>query len=51
MISQYCNRLVECCVPQACGPYYDNPYISPEMYNLAISLIQSFDEMEGKESR
>uniref|UniRef100_UPI0037E94C75 ATP-dependent RNA helicase TDRD9 n=1 Tax=Semicossyphus pulcher TaxID=241346 RepID=UPI0037E94C75 len=29
-------------------PY--DPYISVEMYNLAISLIQSFDEMEGKDS-
>lgn len=51
MVSQYWNHLVECCVPQAQGPHYDNPYVSPEMYNLAISLIQRFDEMEGKESR
>ncbi|XP_010770757.1 putative ATP-dependent RNA helicase TDRD9, partial [Notothenia coriiceps] len=29
----------------------DDPYISVEMYNLAISLIQSFDELEGKGSR
>ncbi|XP_019940808.2 ATP-dependent RNA helicase TDRD9 isoform X2 [Paralichthys olivaceus] len=29
----------------------DDPYISVEMYNLAISLIQSFDELEGKDSR
>uniref|UniRef100_A0AAQ5XR48 ATP-dependent RNA helicase TDRD9 n=1 Tax=Amphiprion ocellaris TaxID=80972 RepID=A0AAQ5XR48_AMPOC len=28
----------------------DDPRITPEMYNLAISLIQSFDEMEGKDS-
>ncbi|XP_029900943.1 ATP-dependent RNA helicase TDRD9 isoform X2 [Myripristis murdjan] len=27
----------------------DEPHISEQMYNLAISLIQSFDEMEGKE--
>lgn len=51
MVSQYWNHLVECCVPQVQGPNYDNPSISPEMYNLAISLIQRFDEMEGKESR
>ncbi|XP_029316166.1 LOW QUALITY PROTEIN: ATP-dependent RNA helicase TDRD9 [Cottoperca gobio] len=29
--------------------YLDDPYISLEMYNIAISLIQSFDEMEGKD--
>ncbi|KAG7511385.1 ATP-dependent RNA helicase TDRD9 [Solea senegalensis] len=29
----------------------DDPSISFEMYNLAISLIQRFDELEGKESR
>ncbi|XP_034077841.1 ATP-dependent RNA helicase TDRD9 [Gymnodraco acuticeps] len=28
----------------------DDPHISVEMYNLAISLIQSFDELEGKGS-
>uniref|UniRef100_A0A3Q3WZZ5 ATP-dependent RNA helicase TDRD9 n=1 Tax=Mola mola TaxID=94237 RepID=A0A3Q3WZZ5_MOLML len=32
-------------------PHTDDPHISVEMYNLAISLIQSFDEFEGKESR
>ncbi|XP_053191129.1 ATP-dependent RNA helicase TDRD9 [Scomber japonicus] len=32
------------------APHPDDPYISPEIYNLAISLIQSFDEMEGKDS-
>ncbi|KAK2826057.1 hypothetical protein Q5P01_020271 [Channa striata] len=31
-------------------PHVDDPHISVEMYNLAISLIQSFDEMEGKDS-
>ncbi|XP_070776590.1 ATP-dependent RNA helicase TDRD9 [Enoplosus armatus] len=31
-------------------PHLDDPHISVEMYNLAISLIQSFDEMEGKDS-
>ncbi|XP_044023708.1 ATP-dependent RNA helicase TDRD9 isoform X3 [Siniperca chuatsi] len=31
-------------------PHIDDPHISVEMYNLAISLIQSFDEMEGKDS-
>ncbi|XP_022606674.1 ATP-dependent RNA helicase TDRD9 [Seriola dumerili] len=31
--------------------HIDDPHISVEMYNLAISLIQSFDEMEGKDSR
>ncbi|XP_042356788.1 ATP-dependent RNA helicase TDRD9 [Plectropomus leopardus] len=30
--------------------HLDDPFISVEMYNLAISLIQSFDEMEGKDS-
>lgn len=33
------------------SPHLDDPHISVEMYNLAISLIQSFDEMEGKDSR
>ncbi|XP_028294843.1 ATP-dependent RNA helicase TDRD9 [Gouania willdenowi] len=28
----------------------ENPHISEEMYDLAISLIQSFDEMEGKDT-
>uniref|UniRef100_A0A674NJD8 ATP-dependent RNA helicase TDRD9 n=1 Tax=Takifugu rubripes TaxID=31033 RepID=A0A674NJD8_TAKRU len=28
------------------GPHYDHPSISLEMYNVAISLIQSFDELE-----
>uniref|UniRef100_A0A4W6FKY9 ATP-dependent RNA helicase TDRD9 n=1 Tax=Lates calcarifer TaxID=8187 RepID=A0A4W6FKY9_LATCA len=28
------------------SPHLDDPHISVEMYNLAISLIQSFDEME-----
>uniref|UniRef100_A0A4W6FL00 ATP-dependent RNA helicase TDRD9 n=1 Tax=Lates calcarifer TaxID=8187 RepID=A0A4W6FL00_LATCA len=32
------------------SPHLDDPHISVEMYNLAISLIQSFDEMEGKDS-
>ncbi|XP_054469828.1 ATP-dependent RNA helicase TDRD9 [Anoplopoma fimbria] len=30
--------------------HLEEPHISVEMYNLAISLIQSFDEMEGKDS-
>lgn len=38
-------------VQQVKLPHVDCPGISVEMYNLAISLIQSFDEMEGKESR
>ncbi|XP_041827179.1 ATP-dependent RNA helicase TDRD9 [Melanotaenia boesemani] len=32
------------------SPCPDDPYISAEMYNLAISLIQRFDEIEGKDS-
>ncbi|XP_068195445.1 ATP-dependent RNA helicase TDRD9 [Antennarius striatus] len=32
------------------APDFNNPNISFEMYNLAINLIQSFDEMEGKDS-
>ncbi|XP_034531835.1 ATP-dependent RNA helicase TDRD9 [Notolabrus celidotus] len=32
------------------SPYPEDPHISVEMYDLAISLIQSFDEMEGKDS-
>ncbi|XP_038584819.1 ATP-dependent RNA helicase TDRD9 isoform X1 [Micropterus salmoides] len=31
-------------------PHLDDPHISVEVYNLAISLIQGFDEMEGKDS-
>ncbi|XP_071383843.1 ATP-dependent RNA helicase TDRD9 [Centroberyx affinis] len=34
---------------RAQSPQLDDPNISVEMYNLAISLIQSFDEMEGKD--
>uniref|UniRef100_A0A4W6FK58 ATP-dependent RNA helicase TDRD9 n=1 Tax=Lates calcarifer TaxID=8187 RepID=A0A4W6FK58_LATCA len=30
------------------SPHLDDPHISVEMYNLAISLIQSFDEMEAE---
>ncbi|XP_034157962.2 ATP-dependent RNA helicase TDRD9 isoform X1 [Pangasianodon hypophthalmus] len=30
-------------------PLPDDPYITVEMYNVAVSLIQSFDEMETKE--
>uniref|UniRef100_A0AAY4CCJ2 ATP-dependent RNA helicase TDRD9 n=1 Tax=Denticeps clupeoides TaxID=299321 RepID=A0AAY4CCJ2_9TELE len=29
----------------------DNPSISVEMYNVAVSLIQNFDEMEAKDHR
>lgn len=29
----------------------DDPCISWELYNLALSLIQSFDELEGRDSR
>ncbi|XP_051801542.1 ATP-dependent RNA helicase TDRD9 [Acanthochromis polyacanthus] len=37
--------------PYRVEPHHpDDPRITPEMYNLAISLIQSFDEMEGKNS-
>lgn len=43
--------MCEFCVHQGALPHVDDPRISVEMYNLAISLIQSFDEMEGKESR
>lgn len=28
-----------------------DPYITEEMYNVAVSLIQSFDEMEAKDHR
>ncbi|XP_047466283.1 ATP-dependent RNA helicase TDRD9 isoform X2 [Mugil cephalus] len=31
------------------SPHPDDPNISTEMYNVAISLIHSFDEMEGKD--
>ncbi|XP_035529737.1 ATP-dependent RNA helicase TDRD9 [Morone saxatilis] len=42
------HRLFPCRVEL---PHIDDPHITVEMYNLAISLIQSFDEMEGKDSR
>uniref|UniRef100_A0A8K9X4T3 ATP-dependent RNA helicase TDRD9 n=1 Tax=Oncorhynchus mykiss TaxID=8022 RepID=A0A8K9X4T3_ONCMY len=29
----------------------DDPYITVEMYNVAVSLIQSFDELEAKDQR
>ncbi|XP_028251594.1 ATP-dependent RNA helicase TDRD9 [Parambassis ranga] len=32
------------------APYSDDPRIPADMYNLAISLIKSFDETEGKDS-
>ncbi|XP_070836021.1 ATP-dependent RNA helicase TDRD9 [Chaetodon trifascialis] len=31
-------------------PHVSEPHISVEMYDLAIRLIQSFDELEGKDS-
>ncbi|KAM8737457.1 ATP-dependent RNA helicase TDRD9 isoform 2-T2 [Acanthopagrus schlegelii] len=31
-------------------PHIDDPNIPVEMYSLAVSLIQSFDEMEGRDS-
>ncbi|XP_068615221.1 ATP-dependent RNA helicase TDRD9-like, partial [Brachionichthys hirsutus] len=31
-------------------PHADDPRISAEMYNLAISLIQSFEEVEGRDA-
>ncbi|XP_047202025.1 ATP-dependent RNA helicase TDRD9 isoform X2 [Girardinichthys multiradiatus] len=31
------------------SPYPDDLMISPKMYDLAISLIQNFDEIEGKD--
>ncbi|XP_055087287.1 ATP-dependent RNA helicase TDRD9 [Periophthalmus magnuspinnatus] len=30
-------------------PQPDDPFISVDMYNIAVSLIQSFDEVEGKD--
>ncbi|KAM6912257.1 ATP-dependent RNA helicase TDRD9 [Xenentodon cancila] len=33
------------------SPSPDDPNISPDMYNLAVGIIQSFDAMEGKDSR
>ncbi|XP_072313542.1 ATP-dependent RNA helicase TDRD9 [Eucyclogobius newberryi] len=35
---------------RAMPPHPDDPQISVDMYNIAISLIQSFDEVEGKDS-
>ncbi|KAL4656333.1 putative ATP-dependent RNA helicase TDRD9 [Arapaima gigas] len=32
-------------------PNPEDPTITPEMYNVALSLIQSFDEMEAKDRR
>uniref|UniRef100_A0A3B4A746 ATP-dependent RNA helicase TDRD9 n=1 Tax=Periophthalmus magnuspinnatus TaxID=409849 RepID=A0A3B4A746_9GOBI len=32
-------------------PQPDDPFISVDMYNIAVSLIQSFDEVEGKDCR
>lgn len=43
--------LLRLCLDQVESPHPDDPYISPEMYNLAMSLIQSFDEMESKNFR
>ncbi|KAM3595501.1 uncharacterized protein V6R79_024411 [Siganus canaliculatus] len=31
-------------------PHVDDPHITPEMYSLAVSLIQSFDDLESKDS-
>lgn len=39
------------CVQQEDRLNADEPHISKEMYDVAIGLIQSFDEMEGEESR
>uniref|UniRef100_A0A3Q3A8T5 ATP-dependent RNA helicase TDRD9 n=1 Tax=Kryptolebias marmoratus TaxID=37003 RepID=A0A3Q3A8T5_KRYMA len=41
------HRFLPCRVKKL---FYD-PSISPEMYNLAINLIQSFDEMESRDFR
>lgn len=43
--------IIDLCVHQWEMPHTDDPHITKDMYNLAIGLIQSFDEMEGKESR
>ncbi|XP_076014599.1 ATP-dependent RNA helicase TDRD9 [Genypterus blacodes] len=37
------------CVRQVVSAHSEDPYISVEMYNVAIGLIQSFDELEEKE--
>ncbi|KAM9777467.1 ATP-dependent RNA helicase TDRD9 [Neosynchiropus ocellatus] len=33
------------------SPHMEEPYVSEEMYELAVNLIRSLDEMEGEESR
>ncbi len=39
------------CVCQVDLTFPVDPCITEEMYNVAVSLIQSFDEMEAKDQR
>ena len=39
------------CVLQVDSPHPDSPLITVEMYNIAVGLIQRFDEMEAKDER
>lgn len=45
-----CHRAV-LCPSQVEWGHADDPHISPNMYDLAISLIQSFDEVEAGDHR
>lgn len=39
------------CVCEVDMSFPGDPYITAEMYNVAVSLIQNFDEMETKQQR
>ncbi|XP_018582855.2 ATP-dependent RNA helicase TDRD9 [Scleropages formosus] len=45
----YLDDLHSLCPHRVVNPSPEDPTIAPEMYNLAISLIQSFDKMEAKD--
>uniref|UniRef100_A0A8C9WQN2 ATP-dependent RNA helicase TDRD9 n=1 Tax=Scleropages formosus TaxID=113540 RepID=A0A8C9WQN2_SCLFO len=47
----YLDDLHSLCPHRVVNPSPEDPTIAPEMYNLAISLIQSFDKMEAKDWR
>nr|XP_057945957.1 ATP-dependent RNA helicase TDRD9 isoform X2 [Doryrhamphus excisus] len=46
----YLDDLQHLCLYSLDSAHLDDPHISAEMYDLAISLIQSFDKLEGQDS-
>ncbi|XP_054653548.1 ATP-dependent RNA helicase TDRD9 [Dunckerocampus dactyliophorus] len=46
----YLDDLQHLCLYSLDSAHLDDPHISAQMYDLAISLIQSFDKLEGQDS-